>query len=242
MHAISKTDQGLFRAENQDRVRFKHLDDGAVVIIVCDGMGGENAGSEASEVAVNAVFDRIILNYREDADNNSVRNLILSSVTAANSIVYEKSLSDEKKVGMGTTCVCGVIKKDIAFIANVGDSRAYLINDRNIQQISTDHTYVQMLFEKGEIDKEEIKTHSQKNVITRAVGIEDKIDIDYFEIDISPQTVILMCTDGLSNYCSEEMICEIISNNDLENASAKLIKYAIDQGGKDNITVAMAAN
>lgn len=242
MQIIAKTDKGIIRTENQDRVRFKLLNDGAAVIVVCDGMGGENAGSEASEIAANAIFDRLVLNYRDEADNNSIRNLLFSSINAANQIVYEKSLSDDTKVGMGTTCVCGVIKNEIAFIVNVGDSRAYVINSDGIQQISTDHTYVQMLFEQGKINREEIKTHTQKNVITRAVGIEEKIELDYFEVDLLPESVVLMCTDGLTNYCSDEVICETVKHNDIESALSKLIKYANEHGGKDNITVAMAAN
>ena len=151
-------------------------------------------------------------------------------------------MSDESKVEMGTTCVCALIKKKEAFIANVCDSRAYLINNNQINQISIDHTYVQMLFEEGKINKDEIKTHHQRNVITRAVGIEEKIEPDYFEIEISNETVVFLCTDGLSNYCSEEIINDIISNNDLEEASLKLIEYANNQGGKDNITIALVAN
>ena len=242
MQVITKTDTGLVRIENQDRVLTKVMPDGSAIVVVCDGMGGENAGSEASEIAVNAVFDRIVQNYRQDADFNSIRNLILSSLNAANSIVYKKSLTDESKIGMGTTCVCGIIKNNIAFIGNVGDSRAYIIEKENVKQISIDHTYVQMLYEQGEIKVEELKTHHQRNIITRAVGIDEKIEPDYYEIDIPDNSVILMCTDGLSGYCSDEILAEIINSNNLEKASEKLMKYALDEGGKDNITLALIAN
>jgi protein phosphatase len=242
MHVIAKTDTGLVRAENQDRVRYKIMEDGSAVVVVCDGMGGENAGSEASEIAVNAVFERIVSNYRHDADCNSIRNLLISSINAANAIVYEKSLSDESKIGMGTTCVCGIITKSLAYIANVGDSRAYKIDNNSIHQISKDHTYVQMLYENGEIEEHEIKTHHQRNIITRAVGIDDKIEPDYYEIEMSDNSVILMCTDGLSGYCSDEMLIETINSGNLEEAAEKLVKYAIEQGGKDNITIALVEN
>jgi len=221
---------------------YNHLDDETVLAIVCDGMGGENAGGEASEIAVKTIYDRILQGYRPEADANSVRNLILSSINAGNSIVFEKSISDESKVGMGTTCVCGIIKKDIAYIASVGDSRAYLIHNKQISQITTDHTYVKLLLDQGKINEEEIKNHPQRSVITRAIGIEERIEVDYFEIDLSPNSVILICSDGLSNYASNDFLCEIVSNNEIEQALTMLVDYANEQGGKDNITVALTAN
>jgi len=242
MHVIAKTDVGLVRHENQDRVIYKNLDDDTILIIVCDGMGGENAGGEASEVAINTIFERIVANYRQEAFDNSIRNLIISSINAANYIVYEKSLSDESKFGMGTTCVCGIIKKDIAYIASVGDSRAYLINGENIKQITNDHTYVKLLLDQGKINEDEIKNHPQRNLITRAVGIEEHIDLDYFEVDLEINSKILMCSDGLSTYCSDGFILDIVLNNTLENAMFKLIECANEKGGKDNITVALIAN
>lgn len=243
MQVIAKSDVGLVRHENQDTFRIKLQDDDTAIAIVCDGMGGENAGGEASEVAVSTIFDRIALSYRQEADNNSIRNLIFSSISAANSIVFEKSLNNSDKVGMGTTCVCSLIKNDIAYIASVGDSRAYLISDNTISQITNDHTYVRILYEQGKITEEELKNHPQKNVITKAVGIDERIEPDYFEINLPKKSVILICTDGLSNYCSDELICKIVSDsNNLELAASELITYAIDKGGKDNITVALTAN
>lgn len=242
MHVVSKTDVGLVRTENQDRVNVKQLDGDVVIVVVCDGMGGEHSGSEASQVAANIIFDRLVISYRDNYDNNSIRNLILTSINAANSIVYEKSISDENKVIMGTTCVCGIIKKDIAHIANVGDSRAYLITDEKISQITTDHSLVRMLFEQGKIQKNEIENHPQLNVITRAVGIEETIEIDYFETTLTQGSTILMCTDGLSHYCNDDSIFNIITNKNIEEASISLVDYAKKQGGKDNITVALATN
>lgn len=242
MQIIAKTDVGLVRHENQDRVKYKELDKDVYLVIVCDGMGGENAGGEASEVAVNIIFDRIISGFRNQAENNSIRNLILTSINAANSVVFEKSISEDNKFGMGTTCVCGIIKNNIAYIANVGDSRAYLISDNKITQITDDHTYVKLLFDQGKISEDEISSHPQRNVITRAIGIEEQIEIDYFEIDLNPQSKLLICSDGLSTYCTDELILEVVDNNSIEIATEKLIDCANNQGGKDNITVALLAN
>lgn len=242
MQVIAKTDIGLVRKENEDTVIVKKLDQDTVVAVLCDGMGGMNAGGEASHVAAGEIFNRIVSSYRHDADENSIRNLILSSINAANIIVYDKSVSEDDKEGMGTTCVCGIIKNDIAYIANVGDSRAYKIAKGEIKQITTDHTIVKMLVDQGKISEDQAKMHPQKNIITRAVGIDDKLEIDYYEIDLISETTILFCSDGLSEYCDENTIKEIVCENESEKAISLLIDYAKDKGGKDNITVAIASN
>lgn len=242
MQVISKTDIGLVREENQDTVIAKKIDEDTVVTVLCDGMGGMNAGGEASSIAANEIFNRIVNSYRKDADENSIRNLMLSSINAANIIVYDKSLNEDNKEGMGTTCVCGIIKNDIAYIANVGDSRAYKIYNQKIEQITTDHTIVKVLMDQGEINEDQAKTHPQKNMITRAVGIDEKLEIDYYEVELERETKILFCSDGLSEYCDEDTMLEIINKNILEKAATLLINYAKEKGGKDNITVALASN
>lgn len=242
MQVFARTDKGKKRQENQDRVRYKALDDETIFVIVCDGMGGENAGGEASEIAVNVIFDRITLNYRSNFDGNSIRNMMLSGVSAANTIIYSKSVNDRDKFGMGTTCVCAVIKKDIAYIANVGDSRAYILSGNNIVQITKDHTFVQMLYEQGKITKEEMSTHAKRNIITRAVGVNEKVDTDYFEEEITQNSIILLCTDGLSEYCSNETLLNIIDFDNINKSAQQLVSFANECGGKDNITLAIVAN
>lgn len=242
MQVIAKTDIGLVRKENQDMVIVEKLNEDTVVAVLCDGMGGMNAGGEASKIAANEIFNRIVASYRQDADENSIRNLIISSINAANIIVYDKSIQEDDKEGMGTTCVCGIIKNEIAYIANVGDSRAYKIVREGIEQITTDHTIVKMLIDQGKIDEDEAKIHPQKNIITRAVGIDDKLEIDYYEIDLLSKTKILFCSDGLSEYCDKDTIKKIVNENELQQAISLLIDYAKDKGGKDNITVALASN
>ena len=243
MQVFAKTDTGLVRQENQDRVIYKMLDENTVFVIVCDGMGGENAGSEASEIASKAIYNRIHQNYRSDANYNSLKNIMISAVNAANIIVHDISLSDDKKIGMGTTCVCGIIRKDIALILNVGDSRAYRYHNRGLEQITKDHTYVQFLYEQGELDEEGMKVHPERNKITKAVGIEETISPDYYEIDLNENDLLLFCSDGLSGYCTASHIIEALSSiSDLETASNNLINYALQQGGRDNITVALVTD
>lgn len=242
MFIEGRTNIGPVRKENQDNFRIRQLDDNTALAVVCDGMGGATSGREASEIAVDAVTERIESGYRSDAESNSVKNLMLTSVAAANSLVYSESRKDQNKEGMGTTCVAAVVRNAVAFITSVGDSRAYLIDSKGITQITNDHTYVEMLYEQGKITKDEMKQHKMRNVITKAVGTEKEVDVDYFEIDIQPDSVILLCTDGLSNYCSNELIFNFVYHKDLKTAADEMIEYVNTHGGKDNITVVLVKN
>lgn len=244
MFLASKTDIGQKRTENQDRVISAFLagSDNASLTVVCDGMGGAQSGGVASEEAANAVFSRISSAFRADADPNSIRNLMLTAVHSANTIVYEKSKEDIDKNGMGTTCVAVLAIEKKCYVVSVGDSRAYLLTDDGIKQITTDHTYVQMLYEQGEITADERKTHHMRNVITRAVGVEPDVDVDYFELEPEGNYAVVLCSDGLSNYCDSDLIYSTVFGNDLDEAVDKLVDYANKEGGKDNITVAVVAN
>ena len=153
-----------------------------------------------------------------------------------------KARFDYKNFGMGTTCVAAIVKNDVACIASVGDSRAYVINSTGISQITNDHTYVEMLYEQGKITKEQINQHKMRHVITKAIGTESDIDVDYFEIDLEKDSVLLLCTDGLTGYCSNELIFNFVYQKELSKAADELIDYVNTHGGKDNITVVMIRN
>lgn len=237
MMVFSDTNVGLSRTENQDRVRTAVIDEKTFLAVVCDGMGGQNAGSEASERAINIVFERITKVFRSDYDENLIKNLLISSVTTANSVVYDLAMSSEEMSGMGTTCVAALVCGNKLYAVNVGDSRLYLIN-HEIRQITKDHTIVMRMFEKGEITKEQLKNHPHRNYITKAVGVSDKVSPDYFEVDIDENTAVLLCTDGLSNYCDEADMYQLSKKNDAEEVPRLLIKKALENGGNDNITVA----
>lgn len=237
-----RTHIGPVRKENQDDYKINILDDGTAFAIVCDGMGGASSGKEASGIAVNEIYNRISNGYNPKMEVNSIKNLLLTAVNASNSIVYNESVKDNGKTGMGTTCVASIIKNDVACIANVGDSRAYIINSNGISQITNDHTYVEMLYEQGRITKEQISKHKMRHVITKAIGTESDIDVDYFEIDFEKDSVLLLCTDGLTSYCSNEMIFDFVYQKELSQAADELINYVNSHGGKDNITVVMIRN
>ncbi len=242
MQVFAKTEIGHIRKENQDAVIVKKMNDGAVVAVICDGMGGMSSGGEASELACNEIFNRIATGYRSEANFNSLRNLMLSALNAANAIVYQRSCDSTDTEGMGTTCVASIVKNDVALFVNIGDSRAYLIEGEEVTQITKDHTIVEMLKDQGKITDDEVYMHPHRNIITRAIGIESNLEIDYYEVDLEENAKILLCTDGLSQYCSNECIYSMIKDNTLEEAVKKCIDFALSEGGKDNITVALIGN
>ena len=183
MYLSYNSDMGRVRNENQDKICAGFLSENAALAVVCDGMGGEASGSVASDLAANQIYRRISEGYQQGMKPNSIRNLMVTAVQAANSIVYEKSCEDIEKNGMGTTCVAVLVEDKTAYIVNVGDSRAYMMDGDGIRQISDDHTYVNELYKHGEITFEEMQNHKMKYIITRAVGVEPKVEADYFEVE-----------------------------------------------------------
>lgn len=237
-----KTDIGMKRSENQDRVYAEFLDNNASVSVVCDGMGGASSGGVASQLAIDSFTSRIKENFRKDMSENSIRNMMLTSVHFANTVVYENSKADIEKNGMGTTIVSALVVDKKVYVVSVGDSRAYIMNKDGIKQITTDHTYVEMLYRNGQITAEEKETHELRNVITRAIGVEADVDVDYFELEEYGNFTVLLCSDGLSKYCDSDLIYSTVFEKNLDQAAAKLIGHSNDSGGKDNITVAIVAN
>ncbi len=238
MIMTAKTDIGKARSENQDRFRICEIDDKTAIAVVCDGMGGTKGGGVASEIASNAVYDRLCLSYRDGMEPRAVKSMLVSSVTAANSIVYDRSRESDENRGMGTTCVAALVHSGLVSVASVGDSRAYILDGSGIRQITNDHTVVQYLKAHGMLD-DDAKASSMKNVITRAVGVEPTVDVDYFEFAAEQGSVLLICTDGLTNYCSDDFLYSKVYKAPLDSAAEELIEYANSCGGKDNITVAL---
>ncbi|MCH5199786.1 MAG: Stp1/IreP family PP2C-type Ser/Thr phosphatase [Oscillospiraceae bacterium] len=241
MKHFSKSDIGLVRTENQDRVwtGFLGENEEAAALVVCDGMGGENAGSCASQMTLDLMRERLESGFRPSNNRNFIRNLLITSVTAANSLVFDRARMEPDKQGMGTTCVAAIVCDERAYIINVGDSRCYHIFDESIQQITKDHTVIRKLIERGEITEEESKTHPRRNSITRAVGAAREITPDYFEIDLEQGNCLLLCSDGLHSYGDDAEIAGIIVNNPIQKCCDLLIDYALANGGRDNATVAL---
>ena len=149
---------------------------------------------------------------------------------------------DFKNFGMGTTCVAAFINDKTAFIANVGDSRAYLITDKKLLQITTDHNVASLLYEQGKITEEEVDTHPQRHMLIRAVGVEKTVLTDTFLLDYDDKISLLLCSDGLSGYCSDDEIYNVILNSPFDDVADKLIELALSKGGRDNVTVAVISD
>ncbi len=238
MKVFGGTNVGQFRTENQDRVVAKMIDNNTALAVVCDGMGGESSGSVASEIACNEIFDRISSAYNDGYNRNMLKNLLVSTLVTVNSIVYDTAVNNPSYKGMGTTAVVALVRDNTLFAVNVGDSRAYII-DQNITQVTKDHSVVMKMYEDGEITKEEIKNHPKKNLITKAIGVRDSISPDYFEYDLDEGSYVLLCSDGLSGFVEEDKILEIFKNNSNREIAAELINQAMKNEGRDNITVAI---
>ncbi len=235
------TDIGLKREENQDAVRCEYFGHN-VLAVVCDGMGGERAGKEASTLAIGEFFQRFSAGYSESLSDEEIRKLLISSVSAANSVIYTRARLDFKNFGMGTTCVAAFVNKKSAFIANVGDSRAYIIMENGLHKVTTDHNVAEMLYEQGKISEEEIETHPQRHMLVRAVGVEKTVLTDTFILDYEDKISLLLCSDGLSGYCSDDEIYGVILNSSFDDVAEELINLALSKGGRDNVTVAVISD
>jgi PPM family protein phosphatase len=228
------TDRGREREENQDYYGFYEGTPYGYLWVVCDGMGGAAGGKKASIMAVELIRDTF---HEEDHEN--VEAVIKTSVTRANKAIFERSLEEPVLHGMGTTAVILVIKNTQAYIGHVGDSRIYLVREGQMQQLTTDHSLVQGLVEEGTLTKEQAKDHPQSHIITRSIGVMEKVDCDIRStpIELKPDDRFILCSDGLTGMVSEEVIREFILEFGPSQACKKLIALANKNGGTDNITV-----
>ena len=241
MRIVAKTDKGNVRDSNQDAYAVGEFSDEVVWSVVCDGMGGAAGGNIASALAVKVISDKINASYRDKMSDASVKNMLDSALTAANIEVYDMAEAQAELRGMGTTVVCAIVKDNQAYIAHAGDSRAYLISNGNIQQITTDHSMVQDLLARGKITVQETINHPNKNIITRAVGVDKSIKIDFTQIDMEDDDALLLCTDGLTNYVTDEQILELMSDGKHYAFADRLVQKANSNGGGDNITVVIVS-
>ena len=236
MRIFSKTDKGKVRTDNQDAFFAGSIADTAVFAVVCDGMGGANAGNVASANAVRHISEYVIRSYRDGMDAVELEKTLRNAVMSANIELFDMSASEQALSGMGTTAVIALIKDGEAVIANVGDSRIYLVNEE-IKQLTRDHSVVQSLIESGKITPEDAKYHPRKNVITRAIGAEGTVTADSAVIRLNRGDTLLLCTDGLSNYLDDNEILSVFKNTDISSVPETLVLKANLNGGGDNITV-----
>ncbi|MDE5885562.1 MAG: Stp1/IreP family PP2C-type Ser/Thr phosphatase [Oscillospiraceae bacterium] len=231
----------MIREENQDEVLAKDYH-GRILAVLCDGMGGEKSGSLASRMAVEEFFDHFSAGYQEGMDAEQVRILLLSSLSAANSVIYSSARMDYQNYGMGTTCVAAFVEPGWASIVNVGDSRAYLIQNGQIRQLTSDHTVVNELYQEGKISLESMNEHPMRNMLTKAVGVERVVKPDYYHVACQEDFKLLLCSDGLSSFCNEQELLEAVQNNTFTQMPQTLVNMALDKGGRDNISLAIMTN
>ena len=233
MRVFGKTDVGLVRKRNQDFIFYSRESVGAFpnLFIVADGMGGHNAGDFASRYAVEC-----FLSYIKNSKPDALIRMVDEGIKYANKKIMEKAAEDENLRGMGTTMVVAYIEDGQLFVANIGDSRLYLL-DKQINQVTEDHSFVATLVRAGELTPAEARVHPDKNVITRAVGAAENAKVDFFEVDLEPGDQILMCSDGLSNMVEDEVLYDIVKNTYIGDVVDGLIDEAKRNGGSDNIAV-----
>ncbi len=237
MQIYAKTDKGFVRSINQDCFDFEIINENFAWAVVCDGMGGTNSGEVASNLAAVSVKKSINENYKDSMTDDEIKDLLTKSIKTANDEILKKAQENKDYLGMGTTIVLAIATDHSVHVAHVGDSRAYFISSGEIEQITTDHSMVQEMVESGEITEEQAKNHPKKNIITRALGVGKDIEVDHATRNFGNGNVLLMCTDGLSNYIDENEIFNYFKRYNRLDLADSFISRANELGGNDNITV-----
>jgi len=234
---FSITDIGKKRKLNQDYVYASDKPVGSLpnLFIVADGMGGHQAGDYASRCAT-----KTIVEYAESSQDAQVIPVLEKAICRANEVVRECASKDDTLKGMGTTVVAASIENDKMCVANVGDSRLYVVGYREIRQITRDHSLVEEMVRMGGLKKEQARSHPDKNIITRAIGVQEEVVVDFFKVTLEKGDIVLMCSDGLTNMIEDEEIRMILQGQrDLVEKAESLINAANNNGGKDNIAVVL---
>ena len=231
-----KTDKGNLRSSNEDSL-FVLPDQ--QLYIVADGVGGHNSGELASRMAVGYMAQYVAIHpVSEITSKKELKKYFLDCFSGANELIHSKSLEEESNNGMATTAVLCYLEGDDCYIVNVGDSRAYLVRDGVMRQLTEDHTLVQDMLRSGLLSKEEARNHPDRNMITRAIGGETSIEPDFYRFRTYPGDVILLCTDGLYGEVSADRILRLASEYEsMHDLAKRLVDEANEAGGKDNISV-----
>lgn len=236
LKTFSITDIGKKRKLNQDYVYTSERPIGRLpnVFVVADGMGGHNAGDFASKCTVETIVEEIA-----KAQEDDTVTILQGAISVANERIRQRAKEDVHLYGMGTTLVVATCTENLLQVANVGDSRLYVVNDK-ITQITRDHSLVEEMVRMGGIDRETARTHPDKNIITRAIGASEAVKVDFFTVELQKGDIVLMCSDGLTNMLEDEEIRMILSGQrDIVEKAEELVKAANNNGGKDNIAVVL---
>lgn len=231
-----KSNRGVVRDTNEDAC---FVIPGNDVYVVADGVGGNNSGEVASRTAVEQIADFVNLrDIRECTTTEKIFGFLGDAISTANSAIYEMGRDQSKYKGMATTVVMAYLFRGEGYIANIGDSRAYVFREGKLSRITKDHTLVNELIDKGVITEDEAESHQQKNVITKALGAEPTVAPDYYKLPLHSGDVLMLCTDGLYGEVGEEKILQVLEKGKSMNATcSELVDIALKSGGRDNITV-----
>ena len=240
-----KTHRGLVRPGNED---YLHLDDKNAIYAVCDGMGGHQAGEIASMAAsetIQTVFGHFQKDVLEDPNLSLGRtfppkdDLLLKSIRLANRVIYIRGATDSALAGMGTTIVAAALEGDMMSIAHVGDSRAYRLEEKRLQPLTVDHSWVSEMQQNGFLSEQDPLSVVGKNIITRALGVRENVEIDYRLIKVKPGEIFILCSDGLCGFADDDEIFAVANKDgrDINRLVDDLIQLANDRGGSDNVTV-----
>ena len=244
MKLFGVTDTGCHRRDNQDSYALRQLSDHAALLVVCDGMGGARAGSVASTVAAEtftAAVEEQFAQGAPDADPGWWDDMLATACERANRRVYEMSQTDPGYQGMGTTLVAALALPGESHVVNVGDSRCYLIEYGMLRQVTVDHSLVQLLVERGEITAEEARVHPQKNLITKALGVDSEVECDLLRVETGPGSRLLLCSDGLTNVLTDQILLQTsVDEAEPEGVCRSLLRMTLDRGAPDNVTVVLA--
>lgn len=237
MQSWGITDTGCVRKQNQDAYRIVKLDGGALLCVVCDGMGGAKSGNIASDLAVDVFVDEVRRCWVPGMEPDKIDQMLEGAVKLANFTVFDQSSQIEEFDGMGTTLVAILVWGKKLVTVNVGDSRAYAINRAGIRQITKDHSLVQLMVDRGDLSPEVAKSYPGKNYITRAIGTEPTVLCDLFHQDLGKGDFLLLCSDGLSNVMDDqEILFEVIHGVNKQHCCKRLLRIAKKRGAPDNVT------
>ena len=237
MQTFYLTDPGKVRTHNEDNVIILNNNNNEFLLAVADGMGGHKAGEVASAIAIDHLhdeFDKLETFGTKENAIDWLRNIVVE----INNMIFDYTSKNPDSKGMGTTLVVAIKTDDYILYGNIGDSSGYVIKNEKLHKVTKDHTLVNLLVSTGELTEEEAKYHPRKNVLMRALGANDPIEIDIFDVDTSVKGIFL-CSDGLTNMLTDEQIEKILNSNlSIEEAVVKLIRKSNSRGGTDNISIA----
>lgn len=241
MQCWGMTDPGCVRSQNQDAFQIENLDKNTTLCIVCDGMGGAKSGNVASTLAVEVFVEEVRRSWTPGMDGDEVEQVLCGAVKLSNFTVYDQAQQLEEFSGMGTTLVAALIQGREVTVVNVGDSRGYHVSRNGIRRITTDHSLVQMMVDRGDLTPELARTYPGKNYITRAIGTEPVAECDVFRLDIERGDFLLLCSDGLSNMMDDqEILFEVVHGVNKELCCQRLMDIGRSRGAPDNMTCVLA--